>query len=351
MNENTQQTNQNIPQPLQKKKRFQKSQLICLIFIFISLLLCIALIATTLSYHNYKQEAATVINANVSLQEELDKTKEETVEITTLKQYAQKYNVSTEFLQRFFDDTIVYKGINGITYAPIDMSLPLNSFDFEKNLVHGEDGEIEYHENGVSVGIKGIDVSKYQGDIDWQKVKADGVEFAIIRMGYRGYGTGKIMIDESFEQNMVEAQKAGIKLGVYFFSQAINEAEAIEEASLVIESIQNYDITYPVVFDMEEIHEGTARTASLSKQELTDVAIAFCETVKNAGYTPMVYANIKWFMEHVDLSQLTQYDKWFAQYYKTPFFPYDLQMWQYTGSGKVDGIAGKVDMNICFKEY
>ncbi len=215
-----------------------------------------------------------------------------------------------------------------------------------KNLKVDEDGEITYEEDGKVVSHKGIDVSKYQGEIDWNKVKADGVEYAMIRIGYRGYGTGKIVTDEQAITNIKNATKAGIKVGVYFFSQAINEKEAKEEAEYIVDIIKDYKIEYPIVFDMEEIAGDTSRTDNLTKEQKTDIAIAFCERVKEAEYTPMIYANIKWFASHFDLERIEGYDKWFAYYDDTLYFPYKIKMWQYTDSGKVDGIAGNVDLNI-----
>ncbi len=311
----------------------------------ISVLLCSALIVTIVSFISYKKSVTIPVDApiNVELPEE------EVVPMETLKAYAQQYNVSAEFLQRFFDDVIVYKGDDGIVYAPIDEKLPKNSYDFD-NLVR-VDGEIQYHENGVSTGIKGIDVSKYQGDIEWKKVKADNVDYAIIRLGYRGYETGKILLDEYYEKNIKGAIDAGVKVGVYFFSQAITVEEAIEEADMVLEYIKDYDITYPVVFDAEEMLGESVRTNTLTTTQRTDITLAFCEKIKAAGYKPMIYANIKWFVAQLDMSRLTEYDKWFAQYFKSPFFPYDFHMWQYTAKGKVDGIKGDVDLNIGFKDY
>ncbi|MFZ2538878.1 MAG: glycoside hydrolase family 25 protein [Oscillospiraceae bacterium] len=315
----------------------------------ICVLLSTALIVTLVSFVRYKNSVILPVNTQINeeLAEELPK--EEVVAMETLKEYAAQYNVGADFLQRFFDDVIVYKDAEGIVYSPIDKNLPKNSYDFT-NLVR-VDGEMQYQEDGVSKGIKGIDVSKHQGDIKWEKVKADNVEYAMIRLGYRGYETGKLLLDEYYEKNIKGALDAGLKVGVYFFSQAVTVEEAIEEADMVLEYIKKYDITYPVVYDAEEMLGDDVRTNSLTSSQRTDITLAFCEKIKSAGYKPMIYANIKWFVAKLDMSRLTEYDKWFAQYFNTPFFPYDLQMWQYTGKGKVDGIKGDVDLNIGFKDY
>ncbi|MEG0692826.1 MAG: GH25 family lysozyme, partial [Oscillospiraceae bacterium] len=187
--------NKNMGQ--QKRGRFA-----IIMLIFISVLLCAALIVTSMSFANYKQSIADQANAKPE-----SVPQEEVVTVETLKAQAQKYNVSAEFLQQFFDDVIVYKDTQGIVYAPIDETLPKHSYDFDNLVKVG--GEIQYQENGISTGIKGIDVSKHQGKIDWKKVKADGVEFALIRLGYRGYGTGKVLLDEFYEANIKGAIEAG----------------------------------------------------------------------------------------------------------------------------------------------
>ena len=210
--------------------------------------------------------------------------------------------------------------------------------------------EYEYQEYGVTKTIKGIDVSRHQGNIDWEKVAADGVEYAFLRVGYRGYETGKALEDENFQQNAKGANEAGVPIGAYFFSQAVNAEEAVEEAEMALESLKGFDIAYPIAIDLEDVPDGS-RTSDMTREDYTEVAIAFCERIKEAGYTPMIYCNSRWFTMNLDLSQLTEYNKWFAQYYNRPFFPYDFQIWQYTSTGKVDGIAGDVDMNISFVRY
>lgn len=326
------------------KKR--KISFVTIIFIVISIILAFALAAVLIMYKDQSNETVTAMTKAKQLEDTISN---DMITIDELKQNAQKYNISIEFLQRFFDDVVVYKGQNGITYTPIDESLNQNDYDFD-NIV-STDKEKQYVESGTVKSIKGIDVSTYQGNIDWEKVKADGVEYAIIRVGYRGYGTGKIVLDDKFEKNIENATKAGIKVGVYFFSQAISVEEAREEALYVIDKVSGYKLDYPIVFDMEEIAEDEYRTKDLTKQQRTEITKAFCDTVIQSGHKAMVYGNIKWFMEQVDLSELEEYDKWFAQYFNTPFFPYELAMWQYTGKGQVDGIEHAVDLNICFKEY
>ncbi len=214
-------------------------------------------------------------------------------------------------------------------------------------------GQYTYWENGEKVSLKGVDVSKYQEKIDWNKVAADGVEFAIIRLGFRGMGTnGTCELDPYFKQNIEGAKAAGIDVGVYFFTQAKTVEEAKEEARFVIDSLKGYDITWPVVFDTEEITSyAAARANALSIETRTACAKAFLEEIKAAGYTPMLYANTRWSILDLDLAQLSDYDFWYAYYGDDIYYPYQFSMWQYTSSGMVDGIKGKADLNISFKNY
>lgn len=312
------------------------------------LLLASALVVTIVKFNNFKNEAKPAV---VQPQEpEVKVEQPETIDMQEFKDYASQYGLSIEFLQNFFTDEIVYKNSDGIIYSPIDENLEKNDYDFD-NIVR-EETEFKYVEDGDEITIKGIDISKYQGNINWQKVANDGVEYAFIRVGNRGYGNGELVEDPLYRQNIEGALNAGVDVGVYFYSQSITVEEAIEEAEFVLELIQGYDITYPVVYDAEEVFGDDVRTnVGLTAELRTDMTIAFCDAVKDAGYEPMVYGNIKWFVEMLDMTRLTQYDKWFAQYFKTPFFPYDFQIWQYTSAGTVDGVSGDCDLNISFKDY
>ena len=207
----------------------------------------------------------------------------------------------------------------------------------------------------------GIDVSKYQETIDWKAVKNDGVDFAMIRAGFRGYEKGTLNVDSYFYQNIEGALKAGVDIGVYFFTQAIDTNEAIEEANFVLNLIKPYKITYPVVIDTEYANEEhTGRADNIDKNTRTAAVKAFCDTISKAGYTPMIYGNKWWFMDALDMSKLSNYDIWLAHYtgatQDNPFAnmsdytgPYT--MWQYTDTGKINGINTLVDCNIVFKEY
>ncbi len=193
----------------------------------------------------------------------------------------------------------------------------------------------------------GIDVSKWQGDIDWDKVKASGVEFVMIRAGYRGSQTGALVEDPNFLANIRGAKRAGLKVGVYFFTQAVNEVEAVEEASMVIALCDGYELDYPVVIDSEGAG-GDGRADSLDMETRTKVCVAFCETIDNAGYEPGVYASRSWYNANLDVKKLDKYRIWLAEYRSTPLYSGYYDMWQYTSKGKIDGIEGNVDLNISY---
>lgn len=193
----------------------------------------------------------------------------------------------------------------------------------------------------------GIDVSKWNGDIDWDKVKADGVEFVMIRAGYRGSVTGALVEDPNFLANIRGAKRAGLKVGVYFFTQAVNEVEAVEEASMVIALCDGYELDYPVIIDSEGAG-GEGRADSLDVETRTKVCAAFCETIENAGYESGVYASRSWYNANLDVPELDKYRIWLAEYRSTPLYNGYYDMWQYTSKGKIDGIEGNVDLNISY---
>jgi len=222
-------------------------------------------------------------------------------------------------------------------------SVPKNPYN--PKLFYQSNGFTYYSSNEYSYKT-GVDVSSYQGDIDWQKVKESGIDFAIIRVGGRGFSTGGIYADKKFTQNMEGAINAGLKVGVYFFSQAISAEEAIEEARYTLDQMKGYQVTYPVVFDWEIVSSKDARTYNLNADTLSAAANAFCREVETTGYHPMIYFNSPCGYLKYDLSKIVKYDFWYAQYYSTPTFYYGFDMWQYTSSGLVPGIPTKVDLNL-----
>ena len=252
-----------------------------------------------------------------------------------------------ETLRPYYPDELVVVSGGTFHFVPIQKDLRLNDYT-QENLNILETGEYQYLENGQVTSHKGIDVSKHQGEIDWQQVAADGVEYAFIRVGLRGYGTGKLVEDEYFEQNITGALSAGIKVGVYFYTQAINEEELMEEANFVLEKIAPYRIECPVVFDVEKVSGDDGRMNSLTVEERTNLTLLFCQTIENAGYKPMIYHNMEMGALLLDLAKLENYDKWFAYYNADFYYPYQYEIWQYTDNGTVNGIDGPVDLNISF---
>ncbi len=237
----------------------------------------------------------------------------------------------------------------GEIWIPVLQSVPACAYDLDQ--VVSRNGRNFYLEDRAITSRFGVDVSAYQNAIDWETAHASGVEFAIIRAGFRGYGSGELTVDERFHENMEGALRAGVDVGVYFFSQAISAEEAIEEAEMVLEMVKGYDLTYPIVYDWEVITTDSARTDAMSVAMLTDCTVAFCETIEAAGYTPMVYQNKRTSLLKLDLQEVTGYDFWLAEYNEEATFYYHYDMWQYSSTGRVPGIEGDVDLNICFKDY
>ena len=200
-----------------------------------------------------------------------------------------------------------------------------------------------------SSGNRGIDVSKYQGNIDWGAVAASGINFAIIRVGYRGSSSGALVQDPYFKKNISGATKAGIKVGLYFFTQAVNEAEAVEEASMAMSLASGYKVTYPIFIDTERASDGRAN--GLSKSARTAVVKAFCQTIRNGGYKAGVYASKSWYANQLNASALNGYCIWVAQYNSSCTYSGKYDMWQYSSKGSVSGIKGNVDMNISYTGY
>ncbi len=193
----------------------------------------------------------------------------------------------------------------------------------------------------------GIDVSKWNKDIDWAKAKAAGVEFAIIRCGYRGSVTGALVEDPYFLRNIQGAKAAGVKVGLYFFTQATNAVEAVEEASMVLCLNGGLPLDYPIFIDTEGAG-GNGRADGLDVATRTEVCRAFCETIESAGYRAGIYASRNWYYNNLDMTRLDSHVIWLAEYREYPKYEGKYQMWQYTSGGSIDGIEGRVDFNISF---
>ena len=223
--------------------------------------------------------------------------------------------------------------------------MPLNPYDKAGFSVDGK-GRVTYEKDGRRART-GVDGSTYQKEIDWQAVAGDGIDFAILRLGYRGYTEGGLFLDQTFQGNLRGALDAGLEVGVYFFSQAITPEEAEAEAAYILNAIEGYEITGPIAFDWEPIAPGNnARTDGLDNDTLTRCANAFCAKIEGAGYTPAVYFNQSLGYLRYDLRELTGYKLWLAEYDTKPDFYYHFDLWQYTHTGQVAGIEGDVDLDL-----
>lgn len=230
--------------------------------------------------------------------------------------------------------------------------IPINSYDPEKFSI--TDGYMAYYDDeGNRISHLGIDVSYHQTEIDWEKLKQSPCEFVMLRCGYRGYTEGGLLEDERFKEYATAAVDAGFPIGVYFFTQAINKQEAIEEADYVLSLIEDYPISYPVAIDTEYVADETARTntAELTNEDRTANVIAFCERIKENGYYPIVYASENWLRRNLDASMLQEYEIWAPQYLDKNDFMYDFTIWQYDDAGSIPGVKGTVDLNISMVDY
>jgi len=243
---------------------------------------------------------------------------------------------------------VVYR--NGSSeWIPINPYWKKNTYDFT-NLIRKND-LLHYYSNGKEVSYLGVDLSKYQEKVDFYAIKNEGIDYCMLRVGSRGYETGAIQEDEKFQEFLAGAEAAGLPVGLYFFSQAVTEAEAVEEANFVISKIGEHKITYPIAFDMEFIDNDNSRIETLTRNEKTNIALAFLNRIEEAGYTGMLYGNKEWLLKRIDLSKFEKYDIWLSQEEDIPDYPYTYSMWQYTRQGEVYGIDGYVDLNISFIDY
>ncbi len=262
-----------------------------------------------------------------------------------------KYNLTDtdsviKAMMPFYPDDLILYYEGEYLFVPIANDLRHNTYDLSL-FNRMDNGRMSYVSSDVSTETW-IDVSKFQGRIDWDGVASDGIDGVIMRLGYRGYSKGDIMPDDTFEYNMKGATRNGLKVGVYFLSQAISEDEAVEEAEYVIEKLQDYDVDGPVAIDIELVGGDDGRGNALSNAERTRYTVAFLERIKKAEYDTLIYGNMKSFLIMLDIADLEDYPKWFAYYDDQPYWPYEMDYWQYTEKGRVDGIDGDVDLNIRF---
>lgn len=292
---------------------------------------------------SYTQEDVDAMIASASSNAAMQQEEQLRAEI---RSYLEIPNPSTaDMLRHFYSDHILYLDSEGYHFIPISDTIPRHEYAAE-NFTVSENNIITYTENGETVSKMVLDVSQHQGTIDWAQVAAFGVDAAIIRVGIRGYGSGALVLDERFVENMEGATAAGLEVGVYFFSQAINETELLEETEFIFEAIAPYNITYPVVIDVEKIENDTARADALGASERTALVRLFCDTVAARGYTPMIYGNTYSLFSMLEIENIQDYEIWYAFYNDYLYYPYPVRMWQYTANATVPGIEGVADLNI-----
>ncbi len=230
--------------------------------------------------------------------------------------------------------------------------IPVNSYKLDNFYI--DDGYMAYHDDeGNKLSHLGVDLSYHQEHVDFAALKESGVEFVMLRCGYRGYSEGGLVKDEKFDEYARACNEYGIPLGVYFFTQAVSVEEAVREAEFTIDLIRDYDISYPVAFDTEYVSEKGARTNIEEIEEglRSDMCIAFCEKIKEAGYYPMIYASENWIRRDLDYEKLQDYDFWAPQYLEENDFMYDFTIWQYTERGFIKGVDEEVDLDISMVDY
>jgi GH25 family lysozyme M1 (1,4-beta-N-acetylmuramidase) len=245
--------------------------------------------------------------------------------------------------------TLVQYADGSEEWVLISQYLPKHEYDFTKLVCQSD--LMKYYVDGKQISYVGVDISKYQDYVDFNKLKKAGINFVMIRVGARGYGSGQLVLDDYFADNIKRASDAGLQIGVYFSSQAVTEDEALEEADMVLQAIADYKVEYPVAFDMEFVVGDDARIDNLSRTEKTSIAKAFLDKIAAAGYNPMIYGNKEWLIKEIDLSKLTEYDVWLSQMEDIPDYPYKFTMWQYKDDASIDGIAGYVNLDISFVDY
>lgn len=265
------------------------------------------------------------------------------------EQSSQKGASLAEMLRQLYKNDIVYLTNNGYEFIPINNTYPKNNI-LASDLSIDDDGFLSYAPNGEKKSTLGIDVSEHQGEIDWDKVADTDVSFVMVRVGYRGYGSGKLVDDAEFENNMKGAISHNLDTGVYYFTQAITQEEMQEEIDVILEGISPYKFDGPVAIDIEKVDGSNARANDISKEERTELVKYFCEKIREAGYTPMIYGNTHSLFAMLDIDQVHDEKIWFAFYNPDYlYYPYELDYWQYSAAGKIDGIKGEVDLNISLK--
>lgn len=266
--------------------------------------------------------------------------------------------VSEEKKDPFQDDpsmdgkhTLVKSADGTEEWVLISPYLKKNTYDFT-NLSESAN-LLKYTDGGRKISKVGVNISKHSGAVNFKSIKSAGIDYVMLRLGARGYSTGQISLDDNFVENIEAAIEAGLDIGIYFYSQAISQEEATQEANFVIQNVEPYKahINYPIAFDMEIVNNDRARIDGLSRDDKTTIATTFLSGVQAAGYIPMIYGNKEWLIKNIDLTKVQDYDVWLSDDADIPDYPYLFTMWQYTNTGVLNGVTGDASLNICFVSY
>lgn len=228
-------------------------------------------------------------------------------------------------------------------------SLTRSTYDLEQFVY--QKPEMKYYVDGKQSSTFGADISSKSGKVDFSKLKKAGCDFCMIRIGQRGYSSGNIVMDETYKDNLEGAKKAGLKIGAYFYSQAITKDEVLEEADSLLDVIDDYTVTYPIMFDMEAVPDDLARTDALDVATRTRLAKLFMDEIEDAGYKVILYGNLEWLLTKLDLEALSDYDICVAQDSDSPDYPYEFQMWQYKSAATINGVEEDTRLFVCLKDY
>lgn len=284
--------------------------------------------------------------------QDYDETEYESEEVNPSKETEKETEEESKSEDEKYDDGKHFKielADGSTEWVTIDSKRTKNNYDFMN--LKSVDGKLKYYSGDKVTSFVGADISRYQKNVDFEQIKNSGIEFVMLRVGSRGYQTGQIALDETFEENIKKATEAGLDIGAYFYSQAITTTEAIEEANMVINALNGYKLKYPVAFVMEPVDNDMARIDSLTKDERAVIAATFLNTVQAAGYKTLLYGNEEWLVKKLDLNNFPTTSIWLADESDMPDYPYQFVMWRYTTTGSVVGITGDVNMSICFIDY
>ncbi len=305
--------------PKQKRRRRRRSAAVTVFIIFTSLIIGIVIGMVIVSVKSSREIAAINDELNTVIEE-----------------------------QSHINVTNVYVPERPLTEGKIFMNT------YKKENYRLDNGFMAYfNDEGEKISHLGCDLSYHNGSVNFDELAASGCEFVMLRCGYRGYSAGGLAKDEKFESYISDAERVGLKIGVYFFTQALTVEEAEDEAEYVLKLIEGHTISYPVAFDTEYVDDDDARTntTEISDELRSDICRAFCDRISEEGYYPMIYASENWLRRYLNVEALKDYDLWAPQYLDENDFLYDFTMWQYTDSGNIPGVKGDVDLDISMVDY